>query len=575
MSTLVLVGRQNAGKTSLMMALTGAALRPVNFAGSSVERTEGHVKGHAHTVVDLPGVTSLEAVSPDEKLALTWLEEAVAEGAILVLVLDAGKLSVELALAFDLFRLKVPTVVALTKSDVAACKVDAAALEARLGVPVVLVNARTGEGRDALLARLPEARRGIEPTSDTPRFVAAEALARAVSSVSAPSPAQRFTDRVDKVVLHRAFGLPLFLLVVLGIFELLFVGADPLMGLIEEGQGALSGLVESAMDDGALRSLLIDGLINGVGSALVFLPQIIILILLIALLEASGYMARAAFLLDRVLSKVGLSGRSFVPMASAMACAVPGVLATRVIADERERLATIAVLPLMSCSARLPVYVILIGAFFPSSMASLVLLSLYLLGIVIAALVAWLLRRTRLKGESSLLLMELPVYQPPSLRVVWGQVKSATREFLVLAGTVIVATSVVIWALSYYPRPSEISERFDTLRAPITAAERGLPEGPQKAAAALALDQLDNAERAAYLEQSALADIGRAVQPVFALAGFDWRTTVGVVAAFPARELIIPTLGVLYSLGDVDAGTYDLAYLDAADETERDGLTAR
>lgn len=574
-SSLVLVGRQNAGKTSLMMALTGTALRPVNFAGSSVERTEGQVKGHPLTVVDLPGVTSLEAVSPDEKLALSWLEEAVGKGATLVLVLDAGKLSVELALAFDLFRLNVPTVVALTKADVASQAIDAKALESRLGVPVVVLNARTGQGKDELLSRLPEARRGIEPEAGATRFVAADAIARSVSTPRKEAAAQRLTDKVDKVVLHRVFGLPLFLLVVLGIFELLFVGADPLMGLIEEGQGALSGLVESAMDDGALRSLLIDGLINGVGSALVFLPQIIILILLIALLEASGYMARAAFLLDRVLSKVGLSGRSFVPMASAMACAVPGVLATRVIADERERLATIAVLPLMSCSARLPVYVILIGAFFPSSMASLVLLSLYLLGIVIAAVVAWLLRRTRLKGESSLLLMELPVYQPPSPRVVWGQVKSATREFLVLAGTVIVATSVVIWALSYYPRPAEIAERFDTLRAPHTAAASSPEASPEKAAATLALEQIDNAERAAYLEQSALADIGRAVQPVFALAGFDWRTTVGVIAAFPARELIIPTLGVLYSLGDVDAGTYDLAYLDAGKDTERDGLTAR
>lgn len=571
--TLVLVGRQNAGKTSLMMALTGTVQKPVNFAGSSVERVEGKVRNGDLTVIDLPGVTSLEAVSPDEHLALSWLKDAVSktDEVVLALVLDAGKLSVELALAFDLFRLQVPTLVVLTKSDVAPHEIDAANLEAFLGVPVVAVNARTGEGRERLMARLSEARR---PAVTRTGFAAADALARKVTHTRAHSPAQRFTDKVDRVVLHRAIGLPLFLLVVLGIFELLFIGAEPLMGLIEEGQGALSGLVENAMDDGALRSLLIDGLINGVGSALVFLPQIVILILLISLLEASGYMARAAFLLDRVLSKVGLSGRSFVPMASAMACAVPGVLATRVIADERERLATIAVLPLMSCSARLPVYVVLIGAFFPSSMASLVLLSLYLLGIVVAALVAWALRRTRLKGQASHLLMELPVYQPPSAKVVWGQVKGAAREFLVLAGTIIVATSVVIWALSYYPRPAAISERFDTLRAPAQAALEHLDHGQAKSATEGLIAQLDNAERSAYLEQSALADIGRAVQPVFALAGFDWRTTVGVIAAFPARELIIPTLGVLYSLGDVDAGTYDLAFLDQ-DDTSHDGLTAR
>ncbi len=646
--TVALVGRQNAGKTSLLMALTGSLQRPINFAGSSVERTEAFATAGLTRlrIVDLPGVTSLEAISPDEKVALDWLDETLAldttnvpsapdpstpdtPPAVLCLVLDADKLSVELTLALDLLRLTVPAVVALTKVDIASREVDATLLSRELGIPVIPVNARTGQGKDALLEALAAATPrtvddGTPASPDrTTRSRRALAIATAVSRPRAttrnpptnqtnpadPTGTPTLTDRLDKVLLHRVFGLPILLVLVFGIFQLLFTGAEPLMGLIESGQSALSGLVESAMDDGALRSFLIDGLINGVGSVLVFLPQIIILILLLSLLEASGYMARAAFLLDRILSTFGLSGRSFVPMASAMACAVPGILATRVIADERERLATIAVLPLMSCSARLPVYVILIGAFFPTAMAGVVLLSLYLLGIVIACLVAYLLRRTRLRGDRALLLMELPIYQPPAINVVWGQVKSATREFLVLAGTIIVATSVVIWLLSYYPRPSAIADAYDTLRAPLAAAAAHLPEPthtaepdrdapaqadptasidvgvenattPTHTALASQLDHLDASEKAAFLEQSWLAGIGKAVQPVFGLAGMDWRTTVGVIAAFPARELIIPTLGILYSLGDVDAGQYDLAYLDTLGPLEKrkhsgDSLTAR
>jgi ferrous iron transport protein B len=240
------------------------------------------------------------------------------------------------------------------------------------------------------------------------------------------------------------------------------------------------------------------------------------------------------------------------------------VLSTRIIDNEKDRLATIAVAPLMSCSARLPVYVVLIGAFFPVAYAGLVLFSLYATGIVLAALVAWALRRTVLRGPRSVLMMELPVYQRPSLRVVTGQVGSAVREFLVLAGTVIFATSVVIWALSYYPRPAEIHEAFEAKREAVRAEL-----APEQHEAAL--ETLDAAEGAAYLEQSWLARGGKAMQPVFEPAGFDWRITVGILAAFPARELILPTLGVLYSIGEVDPGAYDVASLEGAAE-QPDGL---
>jgi ferrous iron transport protein B len=277
----------------------------------------------------------------------------------------------------------------------------------------------------------------------------------------------------------------------------------------------------------------------------VFVPQIALLIALVGLLESSGYMARAVFILDRVMRTVGLAGKSFVPLSSSFACAIPGILASRILDDERDRLATIAVSPLMSCSARLPVYVVMLAAFFPGqgAVAGVVLFGLYLLGIVTAFAVAFVLRRTLLRGGSSALAMELPVYQWPSLRVVGAQVRSSVREFLLTAGTVILVATVVVWGLSYYPRPPAVHAHFEALRAAAPAGDLGADER----------QRLDAREAAAYLEQSWLASIGKTVQPVFAPAGFDWRLTVGILSAFPARELVIPTLGTLYSLGAVEA----------------------
>jgi ferrous iron transport protein B len=287
----------------------------------------------------------------------------------------------------------------------------------------------------------------------------------------------------------------------------------------------------------------VDGVVNGVGTTLVFVPQIALLIAFVAVLEASGYMARAVFLLDRLLRAFGLSGKSFVPLASSFACAIPGILSARILTDERDRLATIAVAPLMSCSARLPVYVVMLAAFFPPGQAGLLLLLLYLLGVVAALLVAFLLRRSLLRGGSSLLVMELPVYQRPRLRVIVSMAWNAVREFLRTAGTVILAATLVVWALAYFPRPEALQQQFDQQLAAVAPGPAGDAER----------ERIEAAASAAFLEQSWLAGIGRGVQPVFAPAGFDWRLTVGVLAAFPARELVIPTLGTLHSLGSIEA----------------------
>ncbi len=542
---VALVGRANAGKTSLLMHLTGSLQRPVNFPGSSVECVESDVveQGVVLRIIDLPGLGSLSPQSRDESVALALLDgRDEAPPDLLCVVLDASKLAVELRLLQQLRARQRTIVVALCKVDVAAAEgfpVDAARLQAALGLPLVVVNGATGAGVATLRALLATAPLVAPPA------MATDAGAEAVASVHRDGAApQSRTDRIDAWLLHPVFGLLALVLLGVLMFQLLFTVATPVMESIESVQQWIGDGVRSLVGPGALQSFLVDGVVNGVGSSLVFVPQIALLIAFVTCVEASGYMARAVFLLDLLLRKVGLSGRSFVPLTSSFACAIPGIVASRILGNEQDRLATIAVAPLMSCSARLPVYVVLLAAFFPPHQAGLVLFGLYGLGIVMAALVATLLRKTVLRGVSSPLVMELPVYQRPRVRLVLAHTWLAVKAFLRTAGSVILVATVVVWALGYFPHPSAIHERYEAQRA-----VHGQDADGERARAAL-----DGAEAAAYLEQSLLARAGRTIQPVFAPAGFDWRLTVGVLAAFPARELVVPTLGTLYSLGEVEVG---------------------
>ncbi|MCB9887713.1 MAG: ferrous iron transport protein B [Planctomycetes bacterium] len=551
---VALVGRANAGKTSLLMHLTGSLQRPSNFPGTSVECiTSETVHGATRLcILDLPGIASLRAISRDEQVAIDCLGfgEGQQHPDLLCAVLDASKLPVELRLLQQLRSLGRPLVVALTKLDVAAAEgmpVDVEQLQRALGLPLIAVNGADGSGVADLKQLLTEA--ALTP----PAPAAAPVL---TSAARKPRGSRSRTDRLDALLLHPLLG-PLVLAGVLVLmFQLVFTVAEPFIGWVETAQGWVEDGVAAVVPEGMLRSFLVDGMVNGVGSVLVFVPQIALLIAFVSAVEMSGYMARAVFLLDRLLRKFGLSGKSFVPLTSSFACAIPGILGARILENERDRLATILVAPLMSCSARLPVYVVMLAAFFPAAQAGLLLLVLYLLGIVVAAVVAKLLRKTVLKGGTSMLAMELPVYQRPRLRLIAAHTWVAVRSFLRTAGTVILVATVVVWALGYFPRPAAIAASFDAQRAAVVAG----PEGDEQRAA------LDAQQAAAYLEQSWLADIGRAVQPVFAPAGFDWKITVGVLAAFPARELVIPTLGTLYSLGEVEASA------DEADVRLRDAL---
>lgn len=367
-------------------------------------------------------------------------------------------------------------------------------------------------------------------------------------------------DRLDAVLMHKVWGTLIFALLMAVVFQAIFIGAAPLMDWLDHAIGALGELVADALPPGMLRSLVVDGVIAGVGGVLVFLPQILILFAFISLLEECGYMARAAYLMDGVMVRIGLSGKSFIPLLSSFACAVPGIMATRAIEDRRDRLVTILIAPLMTCSARLQVYSLLIAALIPDyryaggwlRLHGITLFALYLAGIVAAVVVAWVLRRTVLRGQTPSFVMELPGYQVPSWRNVVSRVGGAGWSFLRQAGTLIVAVAVVVWAAAYFPRDPQIERDVRSRYAAAADAE--------DAEDAEALEQqIANEVAAAYIEHSYLGRAGKRIAPLVRPLGWDWRIGCAVIASFPAREVVIGTLGVIYQLGsDHDAASVSL-----------------
>lgn len=370
------------------------------------------------------------------------------------------------------------------------------------------------------------------------------------------------SDRLDRVLTHRVWGTLVFLSINAVGFQALYRWSAPVMGWIDRLFGAAGAWVGQALPVGPLQSLMVDGIIAGVGGVLVFLPQIAVLFLFIALLEDFGYMARAAFLMDRLLTFCGLSGKSFIPLLSSFACAVPGIMATRTIEDRRDRFTTILVAPLMSCSARLPVYTLFIAAFIPDrpllggwvGLQGLTLLGMYSLGVLVAIPMAWLLKKTLLKGEAPPFLLELPSYKRPSPRTVALRVYHSSRAFVVRAGSIILATTIAMWALAYFPRPESILVHYEQERTQLrsTSAGESLDQ---------ALATLDQTEAAALIQASFLGQAGRFIEPAVHPLGWDWRIGMATLASFPAREVVISVLGTIYSLGgDQDENSEELRY---------------
>lgn len=567
-------------------------------------------------ILDIPGTYSLAPRSPDELISVELvlgLNHLEPKPDVLLVIADASNLERNLFLATQAFETGISVVLVLSMMDLAAAahlKVDVAALSRQLGIPVFPIQANKRQGldevKDALVIAADEkksparvafpaeveessqrvlqmlgengslflARRllmetdgflarnllpllgdGLRPQVEQERqalsqkgvnLVSAEARARYgwIREMVSPcigKPAVKpvtWTDKIDRVLTHPVWGMQLFFLIMFGMFQALFTLAKPLMDLIDQSVAFLGASFESMLPEGMVQSLVVDGLFEGVGAVLVFLPQIVILFGLLAILEDCGYMARAAFLMDRVMSKCGLSGKSFIPMLSSVACAVPGVLATRVIEDRRDRLATILVAPLMSCSARLPVYSLMIGAFltegYPQWFPGVVLFCMYMVGFILAPLGALLLKRTLLKGQGAPFLMELPTYKRPALRMVWARVYEASWSFLRRAGTLIAASMVLVWALLYFPTSH--------------------PEGgtyPEKIA------EINSQEEKAVLEaqwkkQSYLGRVGILIEPMVEPLGWDWRLGVATLASFPAREVVVGTLGILFETGNAE-----------------------
>lgn len=382
------------------------------------------------------------------------------------------------------------------------------------------------------------------------RYVSVSAIQRAVTTESGP-PGETFSDRLDRILTHKVWGTLIFIAVMAVMFQSIFTFARIPMDALQSGVDWLAGTVGRIIPPGELNSLLADGIIAGVGAVIVFLPQILLLFLFIGFLEDTGYMARAAFLMDRLMSKVGLHGKSFIPMLSSFACAIPGIMATRTIESPKDRLVTILVAPLMSCSARLPVYTLLIAACIPNTtvfgflkLTGLTMLSMYLLGIIVALLMAWLFKKTLLKGETPMLIMELPPYKRPLLRVVVRHMWDRSRLFLRRAGTVILAINIILWFLATYPHNKQITQEFAARRAAINQASSHQLNDTVTA--------LDNEEAGARLRQSFAGRLGRVIEPVIAPLGFDWKMGIGIISSFAAREVFVSTMSTVYNVGKAE-----------------------
>ena len=536
---VALVGNPNAGKSALFNALTGARQKLGNYPGVTVERKAGRLSlsdGRPIELVDLPGTYSLDPGSPDEQVTRdVVMGKQVGEKRpdALVIVVDAANLDNHLRFALELIALGLPTIVALNMVDLATrdgLELDAATLSRELGVPVIATVAVRKRGldhlREALGEMLGECRavRAAAPDRDFDTL-RAEARRIARAGIVRETPSRRLTAAVDRVALHPVFGLILLLALLFVMFQAVYAWSEAPIAMIEGVAEAAASTVRDALPDGIIRSFLVDGVINGVGSVVVFLPQILILFFFILMLEATGYMVRAAFLMDGIMARVGLSGRAFIPLLSSFACAIPGIMATRTIADPRDRLTTILIAPLMTCSARLPVYAVIIGAFIPArdvlpgvGLQGFVLFCLYVAGIIGAMLVALILRMTVTKGASGGFLMEMPKYQWPRAQDILLGLWQRAMTFLKRAGTIIFASTVILWLLLSFPK---------------------VPDGS-------AVSQVDH---------SIAGRIASGLNVVLEPIGFNRDISLALIPAMAAREVAVSALATVYSIeaGDDEA----------------------
>ena len=541
---IALVGNPNSGKTALFNALTGAHQKVANYAGVTVERKEGRITaadGRTLSVLDLPGTYSLRARSLDEEVtrdAVLGTLPGESPPDVVVCVADATNLRLVLRLALELKQVGRPMVLALNMFDIAqrqGLRIDLEKLSAEIGAPVVTTVATRKRGIAELVAAAQaQADRSVgethsewhAPSAAEIRAAHREAERIMKACVRPPERPDTLTGKIDSVLLHPVAGLLILLSVLFVMFQAVFTWATPAMDGIEAFFALVGGWVATVLPDqgftGLLQSLIVDGLIGGVGSVLVFLPQILVLFFFIIMLEDLGYMARAAFLMDRIMGGAGLHGRAFIPLLSSFACAIPGIMSTRVIDSKEDRLTTILVAPLMTCSARIPVYTLIIGAFIPNervwgfaSLQGLVMFGLYASGILSALAISFVIRRVFWRGTVEPFLMELPTYKMPEPKSVLRNLLVRAKIFLNRAGRIILPMMILIWVLSTFPYP---------------------PEGATQPA----------------IDYSFAGMIGHAIQPLLAPIGFNWQMSIALVPGMAAREVAVAALGTVYAIGDAE-----------------------
>lgn len=533
MISVALIGNPNSGKSALFNRLTGANQKVANYAGVTVERKEGFLNtaGTSFKIIDLPGTYSLNTLSPDEAVTREVLQGIRKENGtidMVVLVTDANNLRRNLQLVLEVRQLGYPAVLVLNMMDIAkkrGLEIDTRRLSNELGMPVVETIAIRSKGIPELIASLQKKAQAITLTGKTASTThspatepAQEEISRILKTIiKTPSASDTFGDRLDAIALHPILGYLLLAAILFGMFQAVYSWSALPMEWIESGVTYAGDLLGSILPDGILKSLLIDGILAGVGSVIVFLPQILILFLFILVLEESGYLPRAAFLLDRLMRSVGLSGRAFIPLLSCFACAIPGIMATRTIHDPRNRLATIMIAPLMTCSARLPVYLLIIGAFIPNTrvgifnMQGLVLFGLYISGILSAMIIALLIKLFIGKNQYQPLLMELPAYHWPNLLNLLLGLWERAKIFVMRAGTIILALMVLLWFFSSFP---------------------GAPENATEPA----------------IRYSFAGQIGHLLQYIFEPIGFNWQLSIALIPGMAAREASVAALGTVYAL---------------------------
>ncbi|MEA1961615.1 MAG: ferrous iron transport protein B [Bacillota bacterium] len=599
---IALAGNPNSGKTTLFNNLTGSHQHVGNYPGVTVERKEGvvHHKNHQINIVDLPGTYSLTAYSPDEVVARNVIINEKPD--VVVNVVDASNLERNLYLTAQMKELGVPIILVLNMVDVSehkGVKIDSDLLSTLMGLSIVRTVGVKNEGTKDLLDTIIKVFEGTTKNDERPiryspeieheikqvesllpvvenrkitRWTAIKllekdskvyeeisvlpkgsdilrqvekgqqnilnathddsemailegryALVRGATKEAVsyqPNDRLSLTEKIDKVLLNRFLGLPIFLGMMWLLFQLTFTLGGPPMDLIDTAFGSLGEWVAGNMSEGLLKSLVVDGIIGGVGGVIIFMPNIILLFLGIALLEGTGYMSRAAFVMDKIMHRVGLHGKSFVPMLIGFGCTVPAIMATRTLENDKDRLVTMLVAPLMSCGARLPVYTLLIAAFFHESVAGNILFSIYIIGIILAIVMAKVFRKWLLPGESEPFIMELPAYKLPTLKNILLQMWERTWLYLKKAGTIILVASIVVWALFTFPMVDFQGNEFESSTI--------------------------------QMEQSYAGRIGKAIEPVIAPLGFDWKTGVALTAGFAAKEVVVSTMGTLYSIEDED-----------------------